>query len=96
MSIFEVREKPAFWRASTFSLDHSPFYLNIVLEEISTMYILSEYVRVRIGAQVCHKDQRLRTRPISFLQSKTRDILKADFWVGFLVGFFGFFRAFFT
>jgi len=56
MSIFEVREQQAFWTAGAFSLDHPPFQLNIVLEEISAMYVLSECVRVRIAAQVCWKD----------------------------------------
>lgn len=59
MSIFEVREQQALWTASTFSLDHLPFKLNIVLDEISIMYILSEYVRVRLGAQVCQKDHQV-------------------------------------
>lgn len=56
MSIFEVREQQAFWTAGTFSLDHPPFQLNIVLEEISAMYVLSECVRVSKGAQVSRKD----------------------------------------
>lgn len=54
MSIFEVKEQQAFWIASTFSLDHPPFQLHVV--EISSMYILREYIRVRLGAQVCQKD----------------------------------------